>query len=240
MPEDMAIVLLVAGRGTRLGGDLPKCLTKLTPDGVTILDHQLRGVAGLTARPVTAVVGHMREMVRATHPELNVVVNERYADTNTAKSLLCALEHLSGADILWLNGDVVFDPRILPLILGCRDSCMAVNRAVCGEEEIKYRTDASGRMIEVSKTVVHGEGEAVGINLVREADFGLFKRCLARCADRDYFERGLELAIQEGMQLYPVDIGELPCVEIDFPEDLERAKKMLKCSMPNTQHSTRK
>jgi choline kinase len=42
--------------------------------------------------------------------------------------------------------------------------------------------------------------------------------------DQDYFERGLELAIQhDGMLVEPIDISDLYAVEIDFAEDLERA-----------------
>jgi len=105
-------------------------------------------------------------------------------------------------------------------------SCMAVNRAACGEEEIKYCTDGGGAIVEVSKRVERGEGEAVGINLVKAADLDQFKAGLAACADHDYFERGLELAIAGGMKLYPVDIGELLCVEVDFHEDLQRARDL--------------
>lgn len=225
--ENLRVVLLVAGRGTRLGADAPKCLTPVGRDAETILDRQVSALAGVSAHPIIAVVGYKRERVEQAHPELEAVCNPRYAETNTAKSLLCALTPLDGGDVLWLNGDVVFDPRIVPLVLGQPHSCMAVNRAACGEEEIKYRTDGGGAIVEVSKQVRHGEGEAVGINLVKAADLERFKACLAECGDRDYFERGLELAIQSGMKLYPVDIGALPCVEIDFDRDLERAREML-------------
>ena len=49
-------------------------------------------------------------------------------------------------------------------------------------------------------------------------------RQLARVGDQDYFERGIELAIeQDGVRFEPVDISDLYAVEIDFAEDLERA-----------------
>jgi choline kinase len=220
-------VLLVAGRGSRLGADAPKCLTPVGPNGETILDRQLAALTEVSAHPIVAVVGYRRELVEQAHPELAAVCNSRYAETNTAKSLLCAVGPMRGCDVLWLNGDVVLDPRIIPLVLRQTHSCMAVNRAACGEEEIKYRTDHSGAIVEVSKQVRHGEGEAVGINLVKAADLERFKAGLAACADRDYFEKGLELAIQAGMKLHPVDIGELPCVEVDFEADLRRARAML-------------
>ena len=47
---------------------------------------------------------------------------------------------------------------------------------------------------------------------------------LRRVDDQDYFERGIELAIEhDGVLIEPVDISDLYAVEIDFAEDLERA-----------------
>jgi choline kinase len=49
-------------------------------------------------------------------------------------------------------------------------------------------------------------------------------RQLKRVDDQDYFERGIELAIEnDGVCIEPVDISDLYAVEIDFAEDLERA-----------------
>ena len=49
-------------------------------------------------------------------------------------------------------------------------------------------------------------------------------RQLKRVGDQDYFERGIELAIeQDGILIEPVDISDLYAVEVDFAEDLERA-----------------
>ena len=205
------------------------------------MSRQLEALAGVSARPITAVVGYKHSVVRAAHPALSFVENPLYAETNTAKSLLRGLAGLSDCDVLWLNGDVVFDTRIVPLLLAGSHSCMAVNRAKCGEEEIKYVTAANGAITAVSKQVRNGEGEAVGINRVKASDLDLFRECLEACGARDYFERGLELAIERGLRLFPVDIGELPCVEIDFPEDLERARKIIgnaQRSTCNTQHPT--
>jgi hypothetical protein len=42
----------------------------------------------------------------------------------------------------------------------------------------------------------------------------------------DYFERGLELMIQAGEKVLPLDISEFRCVEVDFAADWELAQKM--------------
>jgi len=222
----LQVVLLLAGRGVRLGGALPKCLTELRP-GQTILDRQLLCLEGISDRPVIGVVGYRKELIVRAHPALRPVENHRYAQTNTAVSLRLALAEIEATDVLWLNGDVVFDRRIIPLVIAAGRSCMAVNKAKCGAEEIKYTTNGEGIITAVSKQVQHGEGEAVGINLIKAEDLQLFKACLAECDDLDYFERGLELAIGRGLRLYPLDIGALPCVEVDFPEDLETARQLV-------------
>jgi CDP-glycerol glycerophosphotransferase len=50
---------------------------------------------------------------------------------------------------------------------------------------------------------------------------------LDRCADQDYFERGIETAIAEdGLRVTAVDISAFDCVEVDFEPDLERANQL--------------
>jgi choline kinase len=92
------------------------------------------------------------------------------------------------------------------------------------DEEVKYTTNAEGYIKELSKTVKGGLGEAVGINYISSKDKATLVRQLARVGDQDYFERGIELAIeQDHLLVEPVDISDLYAVEVDFAEDLERA-----------------
>jgi len=72
--------------------------------------------------------------------------------------------------------------------------------------------------------VKSGLGEAIGINFISRDDKAVLARQLRCLADQDYFERGIELAIEhDGLLVEPVDISDLYAVEIDFVEDLERA-----------------
>jgi choline kinase len=221
-------VILAAGMGSRLGRSLPKSLTRLA-DGRSIMGQQhdnIRAAFGRDAR-ITTVVGYRAETIVEAFPDADYVYNDRYDQTNTSKSLLRALGATGRSGVLWMNGDVVFDPRILgraiPLIE--RDqSFVTVNTAKVSDEEVKYTVTADGFIKELSKTVVGGIGEAVGINYISSADKKAFMRQLSRVDDQDYFERGLELAIAEdGVRLQPMDISDLYAVEVDFAEDLERA-----------------
>jgi choline kinase len=214
--------------GSRLGRSLPKPLTELS-DGRTIMQQQfdnIRHAFGDDAS-VTIVVGYKLEHIIEAFPDANFVYNEQYDQTNTSKSLLRALKASANGGVLWMNGDVVFDPEALVRAaqLVARDqSFVSVNTSKVSEEEVKYTTDSEGFIKELSKTVAGGLGEAVGINYISSADKSVLVRQLRRVEDQDYFERGVELAIeQDNIRVEPVDISDLYAVEIDFAEDLERA-----------------
>jgi choline kinase len=159
------------------------------------------------------------------------VHNPEYARTNTSQSLRRTLEASRPGGVLWLNGDVVFDSAILehalPTVRADR-SFVCVDTATVSDEEVKYTVDDRGHIRGLSKTVVGGLGEAIGINYVSAADKPVLIEHLARCDDSDYFERAMETAIAEhGMRIRPLDITACAAVEVDFEEDLARAN--LRC-----------
>ena len=228
----LQVVILAAGMGTRLGKPWPKPLTPLA-DGRSIMAQQLENVEkvfGQEAR-VTIVVGFKMEMIMEAHPNAAFIYNEVYDQTNTSKSLLKALRASQGSGVLWLNGDVVFDPRVLERVqsrMREEKSFVCVNTSATSDEEIKYTVDSNGNINSLSKQVVNALGEAVGINFIGKGEKAAVINHLEECADNDYFERGLELAIEKaGIKLEPVDISDLFAVEVDFQADLERANKGL-------------
>ena len=222
------IVILAAGMGSRLGRSLPKPLTELS-DGRTIMQQQFDNISHAfgKAAQVTIVVGYKLEHIIEAFPHASFVYNEQYDQTNTSKSLMRALRASAPGGVLWMNGDVVFDPEALERaakMIARDQSFVSVNTAKVSDEEVKYTTDAEGYIRELSKTVKGGLGEAVGINYVSRDDKAALVRQLARVGDQDYFERGIELAIAEDkLRFEPIDISDLYAVEIDFAEDLERA-----------------
>ncbi len=220
-------VILAAGLGTRLGKPWPKPLTPLS-SGESIMRRAVDAMRRFdSAVRVTAVVGFKLDLVIEEMPDITFVYNELYDRTNTSKSLLKALELSFPGGVLWMNGDVVFDPRVLDIVgkhIATNRSFVCVNTESVAEEEVKYTLGASGTINELSKTVVGGLGEAVGINYVCAADKAALIERLRECDDNDYFERGIELAIEhDGLAFDAVDISEFHVVEVDFEDDLSRA-----------------
>ena len=222
----MQTIILAAGRGSRLGRDVPKAVLEIAKN-TTILDIQLRNLSTISSiDDVIVVVGFKSELITQKYSGLSFIYNDRYDRTNTAASLLLALEKTNEDDILWLNGDVVFDRDILRLIQQNPDhNLIFVKRGCCGAEEVKYSVDRSDAIRNISKTVRNGLGEAVGINFIKQQDLSTFIACLTECTPADYFERAIELAIKRGVSFLPVDIGNDFCTEIDFEEDLQKVKE---------------
>ena len=225
------VIILAAGMGTRLGRPHPKPLTVLNT-GQSIMAQQFERVHAAfgEATRVTVVVGFKMDLVMEAFPDALFVYNEVYSETNTSKSLLKGLRSTPDGGVLWLNGDVVFDQGILESVskyVTADESFVCVNTATVAEEEVKYTVDADGYINELSKQVVGGLGEAVGINFISSADKPKLIERLKECGDQDYFERGLELAIAgDGVRILPVDISEHNAVEVDTGEDLDRANAM--------------
>lgn len=225
----MKVVILNAGMGTRLDestNHLPKSLTQLS-NGISILQYQLNALAShISLDDVFIVVGYRKEAIMDRFPNFTYIYNPLFAQENTSKSLLRALNKIN-EDVLWLNGDVIFRPSILPQMLQNNHSAMLVNRTEVGEEEVKYRSNEQGRILEISKQVSHADGEALGINFFKQQDLPLFKKQLDLCKPQDYFEKAIEECIKQGSQVWSVQIPVQDCVEIDFPEDLAKANKLL-------------
>ncbi|MEY4900871.1 MAG: hypothetical protein RI895_1293 [Actinomycetota bacterium] len=226
------VTILAAGMGTRLGRPFPKPLTLLA-DGRTILAQQLENIyeAFGADTKVQIVVGFKLDLILEAAPDVAFVYNERYDQTNTNRSLLKALRTSGAGPVVWMNGDVVFEPAVLKRMqanIDADETVIAVNTSAVSEEEVKYTVTADGMVNELSKTVVDGLGEAVGINLIAAKDKAKLINWLAQCDDQDYFERGIELAIEkDGLKVLPVDISDLFAVEVDFEADLERANKRI-------------
>jgi choline kinase len=225
-------VILAAGMGTRLGKPWPKPLTPLV-DGRTIMRQQMDNLEktfGADLRVMT-VIGFKLELIIEAFPNVAYVYNENYDQTNTNRSLLKALRVASDGGVLWMNGDVVFDPAVLERaksLMEAGTSFICVNTSATAEEEVKYTVDADGYVALLSKTVENALGESVGINYISATDRANLIAGLEACADTDYFERGIEIAIEKvGMKVVPLDISDLFAVEVDFEDDLARANTHL-------------
>jgi choline kinase len=226
----MKIIILAAGIGSRLGNPFPKPLT-LLKNGKSIMQMQIDNISScFDIDNINIVVGFKKDLIMERFPELTYTYNPFFDRTNTSKSLLQALKKYKDKQVLWLNGDVVFDEKLFNILkpaIEANQSFVAVNTSKVAEEEVKY-TLKNGYIDKLSKTVKNGLGEAVGINFISSTDIKTFIYRLEDCEENDYFERGLELAIEkDNLKIKAIDISKYNCMEIDFVEDLDNVNNML-------------
>ena len=89
---DVAIAILAAGRGSRLGGDVPKPLVELR--GRPLVAWALGAATVSSLRPIVLVVGHRGDAVARAATEGVVVVRSRRWRRGISRSLRAALEAL--------------------------------------------------------------------------------------------------------------------------------------------------
>lgn len=222
----MNIVILAGGRGTRLGAVEPKSLIELD-SGHTVLEYQLRKLMEeVPAAEISLVVGHLADRIQDKYPELNYFMNADYMNTGPAKGLLCAVRELpQDEDIMWLSGDLYFDDGVLSLLMQEQASAAIVTKTIYNDDDVKFKVNPEfGAITELSKQMTKAEaaGCLPGIVKIAAKEVPALRDSLEAMAPKAYFIDGMNHLIQtHGVQIKPVDIGELFCHDIDYKQDLE-------------------
>ncbi len=168
----LVAVILAAGKGTRMGSDLPKVLPAFL--GEPLVVHPIRAARAAGAVAVVVVVGHGAaavELALADQPDLRFAVQAEQRGTGHA--VQCALPALAGhtGAVLILSGDV---PRLRPATL---HALVAACAASPGGLALATFTPADptgyGRIVR------DAAGEVVAI--VEERDASATQRAIGEC-----------------------------------------------------------
>src|SRR5215467_5438809 len=106
-----AIVIMAAGKGTRLKSKRAKVLHEI--GGQPLLAHVIKAAQQVVpAEHIHVIVGHQAESVRAALEPMGVKFVLQAEQRGTGHAIMCAREHVAGyRNILVLSGDV---PLIRP------------------------------------------------------------------------------------------------------------------------------
>lgn len=235
----MHAVILSAGQGKRLlphTAELPKCLLKI--GGQTVLERQLTALHAAGVRSVSIVVGFGAKLVedevatRTPHGlDVRTIHNELYDRSDNLVSCLAARDSMQ-EDFLLVNGDTLFQPEIVGRLLASQPApiSMAIaSKPHYDDDDMKVHA-RGGRVWRIGKDLPADDsnGEAIGVCLMRGEGPGLFVTSLEKIeAEPDGHRRWYLSAINVLAGLGHVDmvpIGGLGWIEIDFPQDLEKAQ----------------
>ena len=114
-------LILAAGRGTRLRphtDNKPKCLLEI--DGKTLLERQIECLNELRIDHISIVGGYCADTIRAANPEIDLLINHEFEESNMVWSLLSAGPAFSG-DLIVTYGDIAYSRRSLTALVECTD-----------------------------------------------------------------------------------------------------------------------
>lgn len=236
MPErsSRAAIILAAGNGRRMGrltADRPKCLLEV--DGRSLIDRQIASLAACGIRDVTVVIGHCADTVRARLGDrVTYVENRRYRDTNSLYSLWLARHRLAGGSLI-LNADVLAPtPLIQRLLRSPAEDAVLVERGrPLGAEEMKIVLWL-GYVVDFGKELPREQADGENVGIVKFGAGGArrlirhLEALIAAGHERAWAPLAFRAFAQE-QPLRAVSTGGLPWTEIDFPEDLERARHVI-------------
>ena len=102
----LAVVVMAAGKGTRLKSRRPKVLHEI--GGKPLLGHVIAAASRVVApSDIKVIVGHQSERVREAMGATGVVFVEQAEQRGTGHAVQCASEAIAGyTDVLVLSGDV--------------------------------------------------------------------------------------------------------------------------------------
>lgn len=235
-------VILVAGVGSRLRpltDDRPKALVDV--GGETILARACRLLVAAGTKKFVFATGYREDAVkhatRGLPGELVFCRNADYASTQNSVSLGLCANALEGESFVKLDGDVVFEPRVLEPLLRPHEAELVVlvdSRRERDAEAMKVRC-AGKRIVELGKAIplAAAHAETVGIEWL-SAVAG--RRVLDAIAEhRSRGETGLyyedvysELVARGELSAAASDVGELRWTEVDTYDDLEQARALVR------------
>jgi len=119
----MRAIILAADSGAVVNQKLlPKCLLEVS--GRTILERQVSALNGMGIDNIYVVIGRGAEPWNETNigrvaavGSFSVVYNDQFRTTLSPYSLFLALSKIQDDDILILDGDLVFDPHTIQLLI---------------------------------------------------------------------------------------------------------------------------
>ena len=245
---DTRVIVLAAGRGTRMQSEIPKVLVRL--NGQSMIHHLLDAIraSGVDVRPVL-VVGHDADLLQSSLGTGYEYVHQK-EQLGTGHAVQCAEPLLSGRakNVIVLYGDHPFvRPETIADLYALheRQGRVLSMMTTTVEDFEGWRApfadfgrvirDASGAIMEI----VEAKDATGDQRLIREVNPSFFcfnapwlwdnlKQVNNHNAKREYYLTDLvRIAIDQGERIASMDINPLESIGINTPVHLELARQLV-------------
>jgi choline kinase len=242
-------IILAAGMNLRLRKIISAPKTLLRIGEYTLLERILHSCTLVKISQIVIVVGYKSEEIERYLKEsdtysnfgIRTIHNPEYENKNNILSFWLARKEMNEPFVLF-NSDVLFHENIISLLINgnAQSALMIDDRKKLGLEEMKVVLNSTGLIIDISKSIdpLRANGEYIG--MAKFADLEITKKVLARTKllldtgrTDVFYEEVLRLISAEEPCINGLSTKGLPWIEIDTPQDYEKAKRML-----NTEHGS--
>ena len=235
----MKAIILNSGLGHRMGSITdthPKCMTEISSDN-TILSRQLQKLVAFGVDQVVMTTGYynniLEEYCYGLHLPLKFtfVNNPLYDKTNYIYSIYCAKDYLKDDDVILMHGDVVFEPLVLEAILKSDVSCMAVSSTLPLPEKDFKAVIKDGCIQKVGIEFFDNAMAAQPLYKILKDDWLIWLNNIVKYCEnnnRNCYAENAFNEVSDQCRIYPVDVKDMLCAEIDTPEDLATVSARVK------------
>jgi choline kinase len=233
----MKVIILAAGVGKRMPAvtdKIPKCLIKF--DNKTLIERYLESLSLLDVKDIVFVIGHfkekIKEIVKNNNSNFNIkyIENEQYTK-GSILSLWCARNELDD-DTLIMDADVLFHEKLLiRLVRSKNKNCFLLDEYLEDTGEEMKLFVRGNKVIGISKHNSYDcdfVGEGVGFFKLSANDCHVLKNILEEFERMGKVNVEYEDALHELLHHCAVgfeSVENLPWIEIDFEEDIEKARR---------------
>ncbi|MEO5338563.1 MAG: phosphocholine cytidylyltransferase family protein [Magnetospirillum sp. WYHS-4] len=237
----MKAIMLAAGVGKRLYGDSgeqpPKSLLEF--EGETLMRRHIETLKSLGIDSLTLVLGYRADEIgaeaKAVGGDFVKIIHNPDFRRGPVVSLWLARETLRGGDdVLFMDADVLYHPSLIRRLIEARPAnCFLYDEAFEHGEEPVTLCLRGGEPVEFGKKIqgsFDAKGEWPGFLKLGPAMAAGLADSLQAYIDADDLDNAYEPAMRDLLLEQPkgtfayLDITGEPWIEIDFPEDLERAR----------------
>ncbi|WP_344696858.1 phosphocholine cytidylyltransferase family protein [Sphingomonas rosea] len=239
-------IILSAGQGSRLGRltqDRPKCLIEF--GGRTLLDRQLDTLAACGVDAVVVVTGFRADRIEEAlerrrqageGPAVRTVFNPFYKVADNTGSLYMAREALAGDTLVW-NGDTMVSRALMAKVVANDRPgiCVTIDRKAEGYDADDMKVvEEGGRLRAIGKRLAPGDGvnaESIGLLAFRGDGATRFRAAIEEAMQTPegtqiWYLRVIHHLAQSS-DIWTLDIAGEEWGEVDFPEDVAAAKKLV-------------
>jgi bifunctional UDP-N-acetylglucosamine pyrophosphorylase/glucosamine-1-phosphate N-acetyltransferase len=240
------IIILAAGKGTRMGGSMPKVLVMLKNKPMILYLLEEVGKINQLIKPVV-VVGYKAESVKAVLGEdyFYALQNEQLG---TAHALLAAKKYIKGENILVLYGDMPLIKaeslkKLMRLHQQKKSNISMFTSTVPSFKDIYGPLQQAGRVIRDSKKkivkIIENKDASTGQKKIKEINAGVYmfntkwlfehgKKITNKNVQLEYYLTDIvEVAILHGEEVQALSIDPKEVIGVNSQDDLKTAEKLL-------------